>query len=152
MATFALLCILFIVFLMLIPIAEPMQVSPGDRPHIKLYEGFYQKDMMLSLEPEPGKPFYIRKIYKINLKSVDIFIPTRNDGYDDARTVKLWSMYPDDITASSESDFYNSYTEPDFARRTNGAKYKQLLEVRAGQHVVVNITDPVKKVFIFARC
>lgn len=150
MATIALLCILFMIFILLIPIAEHAENPPGLRPWIRLYEGFYQNKLYLNFESK--QPLYVRKMFKINLKSVDIFIPLLGDGLDNIRSVKIWSIYPDSLVASSESDFYNPYTEPDFARRANTAKYKLILDVRAGQRVLQDITEPVKKIFIYARC
>jgi hypothetical protein len=60
-------------------------------------------------------------------------------------------MYPGDTTSSTESDFYNSYTERDNGRTGNPFKYKLLVKLKAGEKVSANIMEPVKKVFIYGR-
>lgn len=145
--------ILIILLIFYLPINEYFGDEIISKPHIKLYENFNQKNMVFNFEPilEDPTALYLRKTVKINVKSIDLNLPEKRDGFDDLRTVEIWNIYDGDNTASSESDFYNSYTEPDFARRANSSKYKLLVKLKAGSRIKINIGEPVKKIFLYAR-
>ena len=125
----------------------------GPSPYIRLYENFNQKDLVFNFDPLLTDPtaLYLKKMVKVNVKSVDLNIPLKNDELDPFRKIEIWNVYNGDNTASSESDFYDSYTEPDFARRANDAKYKLLIDMKAGSRIKLNFREPVKKIFIYAR-
>lgn len=122
-------------------------------PFIRLHESFNLKNLVFDYEPVFDDPtsMYLRTVVKANIKSIDINLPKKNDGLDSIRTVEIWNIYNGDNTASSESDFYNMFTEPDFARRANDAKYKLITKVSAGNRIVLNVDEPIKKVFVYAR-
>lgn len=122
-------------------------------PYVKLYERFNQKNLIFDFQPllsDPGA-LHLRKMVKVDVKSIDLNLPLKGDNLDDARTIKIWNIYNGDNTASSESDFYNCYTEPDFARKANSAKYQLLIDMKAGTRIKLNFEIPIKKVFIYAR-
>ncbi len=123
------------------------------KPYIKFYDTYNKKTLIYKFEPiiSDRANNYLRKIFKINLKSLELNLPKREDGSDDQRTIEIWSMYPDSNTSSLQSDFYNSYTEPDYGRDANPGKYKLLVKLKAGEKVSANIMEPVKKIFVFAR-
>lgn len=122
-------------------------------PFVRLYERFNQKNLIFDLTPVLQDPtsMYFRDIVKAEIKSMDLNLPLKHDNLDDARKIEIWSVYPGDTTSSSESDFYNPFTEPDYARRANSAKYKLLVDMKAGNRIKLNLDEPVKKVFIYAR-
>jgi hypothetical protein len=127
--------------------------ASSKKAYIKLYDQFNKESLIFNFEPLLAAPAnnYIRKIVKVNLKSIELNLPKKNDGNDDYRVIEIWSMYPGDTTASMESDFYNSYTERDNGRTGNPFKYKLLAKLKAGEKVSANIMEPVKKVFIYGR-
>lgn len=122
-------------------------------PYVKLYESFNGKDMVFEFQPilEDPSALYFRDIVKVNVKSMDLNLPLKGDDLDDIRTIEIWSLYDGSNIASSESDFYNPFTEPDFARKANSAKYKLIVKMKAGQRIKLNVSEPIKKVFIYAR-
>jgi hypothetical protein len=127
-----------------------------DPSFVRLYEGVNQTDLAFKFEPEIDYDEkigngYLRLIMPISLQSVDINLPRVSPEFDPLRFVKIWQVFGNDTLASTESGFYNMYTEPDWARRTNSAKYKLLIEVAAGEHVVANISDVVRRIFIECR-
>ena len=133
---------------------EPIKLQKTTpKPFIKLYEEFNEKGLVFDFEPilEERTSRYLRKVLKVNLKSIDINVPKQNDGADEQRHVEIWSVYAGDNTASTESDFYNSFTEPDFAKKANPAKFKLITNAKAGERLTLNIMEPVKKIYIFAR-
>lgn len=125
---------------------------PVGEPYVKLYEDMRRTDLRFVF-PDPyygeSKDRYLRKIVKINLKSYDINIPKDPNIVNDLRRVEIWSIYDGDNDASLESDFYNSYLEPEYALRANSGKYKKILTVYPGNHAVGTIEEPVKKIALF---
>lgn len=135
---------------------QPQTADPKSQPYIRLYESFGQKDLAYEFTPEidfiakTGRGFH-KQILKISLKSVDINLPkSGSDVYDQLRKVEIWSIYGDDPNSSLESDFYNSYLEPDYVLRANPGKYKPVIQVFPGQHVKYDLTEPVKKIWLVA--
>lgn len=151
----AIIIILIIILILFNYYKQEHYENPNIKPEpfIKLYERYNQKNLIFDFEPLLTSPdyLYLRKIVKANIKSIDLNIPLHNDGFDDTRTIEIWNIYDGNNTASSESDFYNPYTEANFARRANSAKYKLLLKMNAGNRIKLNLTEPVKRVFIYAR-
>jgi len=147
------LYVLIIVMMILIAISAEQFIDPKNKAYIRLYSDFNQNNLQFQFTPRDQfyRNRYIRLIVKINLKSLDINMPLLHDGLDDVRVLEIWNMYEGTNVSSLESDFYNSYTEPDYARRANPGKYKLLLRLHAGQHYKLNITEPVKKIFLYAR-
>jgi len=123
------------------------------KPFVKLYEGFNQKDLIFVFQPLLNDPaaLYLKYIFKGNVKSVDINIPLSNDNLDNTRKVQIWNIYDGDNMASSESDFYNTYTEGNISLRANPGKYKLLLDMCAGNRIKLNISEAVKKILIYVR-
>lgn len=106
--------------------------------YIKLYEGFGQQKLAFTTNCKK-----LKQVIKINLKSADIDLSQNG-----IRKVEIWSIYGGENTASLESDFYNTYLEPDYALRANPGKFKKILVVKAGEHVKVDILVPVKKILL----
>jgi hypothetical protein len=139
---------------------DSSDASNGDatKPYIMLYEGFNFQNLAYSYSPgqidyddTSTIRGYLRQIIKCNLKSVDINLPKIGNEYDEVRRVELWGVDErDNNIASVESDFYNSYLEPELELRSNPARYRQLIRALPGDHVRVDIADPVKKVFVIA--
>ncbi len=128
---------------------------PG-KSYIRLYEAFNQEDIGFEFAPDidylnqTGNGFY-RAVVKMNLKSIDINLPkTGIPTYDQIRKVELWSVYPGMVDQSTESDFYNSYLEPDWALRANSAKYRLICRVLPGNSLKVDMIEPCKKVWVIA--
>ena len=115
---------------------DPVEIMFPNKGHVKLYEDMHWSDLAF----ENYK--YIRTKYRINLKSYDIYVPLINDGI--KREVLIWKI----DTQSTESDFYNMYTEPRFA---HSIKNKLILHVKAGEHARGILTEPVKIIFIHSN-
>jgi hypothetical protein len=126
-----------------------------------LYEDYKQQKLAYIYAPEKINydsmdiaRGYLREILKINLKSFDINLPiaTNNDtAYNNIRRIEIWAMNQNDSSiASIESNFYNSYLEPQIEFRANPAKYKMLTQVLPGNHVQMDVLEPVKKIFVLA--
>lgn len=150
----AVVIILIILLFMLSPAQEHLtNTTIQPIPFVRLYERFNQKNLIFDLTPvlEDPTSMYFKDIVKAEIKSIDLNLPIKNDNLDDVRKIEIWSIYDGNNTASSESDFYNPYTEPDFARRANSAKYKLLVSMKAGNRIKLNLAEPVKRVFIYAR-
>lgn len=129
---------------------ENLEIKPN-YPYIKLYENFYQNGLIFDFEPfDDPSALYIRKIIKANIKSIDLNIIKHNDGLDDTRFIKIWNMDDGSNIASLETDFYNPYTESDFARRAN-PKYELIVDIKPGERLTANFTIPIKKIFLYAR-
>jgi hypothetical protein len=149
----AIVVIIIILILLMSPTENYTNPTIKPEPYIKLYERFNQKNMIFDFEPLLSNPtyMYLKKIVKADVKSIDLNMPLKNDNLDDVRRIQIWNIYDGDNTASSESDFYNSYTESDFARKANDAKYKLLIDMKAGNRIKLNMAEPIKKLFIYAR-
>lgn len=140
-------------------LGNPVELSAADsKAYVRLYEEFDQKSPGFIFEPnidyanKIGDGYY-RDMMRVNLKSVDINLPKLGGdyaGYDKVRRVEIWSVYGDAPSASLTADFYNSYLEPEFALRANPGKYKPILRVLPGQHVVANFSEPIKKILLIA--
>lgn len=111
---------------------------------VLLYEDFGQKKLAYSFQGS-----YIKEQIKINLKSVDINLEKVNETYDKVRRVEIWRIGDSEVS-SSESDFYNSYLEPEYALRANPARYTLIARVFPGQRLKADIVEPVKKIWLFA--
>jgi hypothetical protein len=137
--------------------SEQFQRGPPDRAFIRLYEGYGARNLAFEYSPEIDYEHgegvgqgYIRRIMPINLKSVDIYLPPIGNRYDEIRRIEIWSVDRDDVTASTESGFYNSYLQPESELRANPAKFQQLVRALPGDHLRVDIVEPVKKIFLIA--
>ena len=129
---------------------EPISLQKTTpKPFIKLYEEFNENGLVFDFQPvlNARTSNFLRKILRVNLKSMDLNLPIQKDCMDDERRIEIWSVYD----SSTVSDFYNSFTEPDFAKKANPAKFKLIANVKAGERLNVNVMDPVKKIYIFAR-
>jgi hypothetical protein len=137
--------------------------GPGTEPalsgksYVKLYESFGQDDLGFEFAPDidyimkSGQGFYRGQV-KMNLKSIDINLPnTGIDTYDQIRKVELWSVYPDMVTQSTQSDFYNSYLEPAYSLTGNPAHYRKICRVLPGERLKIDMVEPIKKVFVIAN-
>ena len=168
MFSILILCLLILITLFLADkgyferLAGSPDLLQGDgdptKPYIMLYEGFNFQNLAYSYSPgqidyddTSTIRGYLRQIIKCNLKSVDINLPKMGNQYDEVRRVELWGVDErDNSIASVESDFYNSYLEPELELRSNPARYRQLIRALPGDHVRVDIADPIKKVFVIA--
>jgi hypothetical protein len=128
------------------------RLTSGDpQAFARLYSSFGQKDLAFEFVPDADTgQGYMKKIMPIDLKSVDINLPKIEGPYNQIRKVEIWSLYGDDPNSSLESDFYNSYLEPDYAFRANPGKYKPVVQVLPGQRVVADMTEPIKKIMFIA--
>lgn len=128
------------------------------QPYIKLYEGYNFTNLAYNFAPEHIDYTvtdiirgYLRQILRCDLKSVDINLPKVGGEYDQIRRVEIWAVDQiDNNTASVEAGFYNSYLMPESELRANPGKFKQLIRVLPGNHVKLEITEPVKKIFLIA--
>jgi hypothetical protein len=138
--------VILIILIIIFYLAKRKEHMTDIRSNIMLYEGFDQKNLAYSESLKPGE--YIKKMVRINLKSVDINLPKLGDKYDEIRRVEIWAMNNEDVNASLESGFYNSYLEPEIEFRANPAKYRKILRVLPGEHLVMNMTVPIKKIML----
>jgi hypothetical protein len=135
-------------------IGNPVEEATGTLSWIRLYEAPWQKDLAFEFAPEVDYAKrlgsgYIRRMMPVNLKSLDINLPRSGFGNMDVmRKIEIWGVFGNDVIASTESDFYNSYTEPDWALRANSAKYRLIGRVEPGQRLRVNPVEPVKRVMV----
>ena len=122
-------------------------------PFIKLYDSFQWKGLVFEHFPEMNLPAYkyVNTFYRGTVKSIDLNLPKQDDNLDSVRNIQVWGVNGSDNLASSECDFYNPFTEPDWAKRANYVKYKLLGEVRAGERIRIDLNTPIKKVYIYAR-
>lgn len=146
--------------------AVPAEAVIGSAPSVKLYEGPYGRDLAYDFTPrttDVGEG-YMRIIMPISLQSLDINLPLRDPAlepgdmpnitsrsYDPQRFVQVWAVFGDDTVASTESGFYNAYTEPDWARRANSAKYKLIAAVAPGERLVANVQIRVRRIFLICN-
>jgi hypothetical protein len=134
---------------------------PDSKSYIFLYEGFNQNNLAFKFVPEVNYDLgstskrglengYIKQIIKINLKSIDINLPKLNNKYDEIRHVEIWAIDDESNISSVESDFYNSYLEPEYAMRANPGRYREVLRILPGTHAKLDIAQPAKKIFLTA--
>lgn len=116
---------------------------------IYLYESFGFKDLAYTLSLKPGD--YIKQIIRVNLKSMKISLTKLGNKYDEIRRIEIWAMNNEDVTASMESGFYNSYLEPEVELKSNPAKYKKIATVLPGQNISIEMQFPVKKILLIAN-
>lgn len=120
--------------------------------YVRLYEELDQAGLAFEFQPNMnyGDKIgngYMRIIRPISLKSIDINVPRVSADYDPLRYVRVWQMYGNDSTASTESGFYNAYTEPEWVTRSS-PKYQLIAIVLPGEHLVANVTDRVRRVLL----
>lgn len=123
-------------------------------PFIHLYEHYNNEGLVFSFDPQTPEPEnnYLRMDFKGTVKSIDINLPMKNDNLDSIRFVKIWAVNPESNLSSSENyGIYNTYTEPDFAKKANDVKYKLILDQKPGSRIRMNLIDPANRWFIFAR-
>lgn len=157
--------VILLIIVILNTTAEQLCSSPilsrnpvDSQPYIKLYEGYNFTNLTYNFAPKHIDYTttdiirgYLRQILRCNLKSVDINLPRVGGEYDQIRRVEIWAMDQiDNNTASVEAGFYNSYLMPESELRANPGKFKQLIRVLPGNHVKLEITEPVKKIFVIA--
>lgn len=123
--------------------------------YVRLFEGFnftnevFQK----STTPQAGNLYY-RILMPINLKSLDINVTEQAPFVGSTvypRGVSIWSVYPGDATASTEATgiYMDTYTDPAFAFRANSPyKYEHVATVKPGEHVQMELGEPVKRIFM----
>jgi hypothetical protein len=129
--------------------------TSSDETYIRLYEGFGNHNLAYEFYPDSPEAArigngYIKQLLRVNLKSVDINLPKVGNGLDDIRRVEIWSVGNEDIDASTESGFYNSYLEPESELRANPAKYRNILRVLPGERLKIDMALPIKKIFLIA--
>jgi hypothetical protein len=129
------ICCIFLVLLWLYERKTSEKFTAPAR--VELYSSYNYKDLYFTSNGPR------RLIIKGPLKSYSVTAG--------ATPVELWSVDSRDIsTASSESGFYNTYTEPDIELRANPSRYILLARVAAGNTSRGEITIPVKKVYIIS--
>jgi len=141
-----------------VPSQVDVNKQSDDKPYVALYEGYNHKNLAYHFAPHSIdynsydiNRGYIRQIIKCNLKSLDINLPRIGNAYDTIRRVDIWAVDErDNSTASSESGFYNSYLEPDLELRSNPSRYRKIIQVLPGNRVKMEITKPVKKIYLIA--
>ena len=123
-------------------------------PFIHLYEHYDNQGAVFTFDPQTPDPDnnYIRMDFKGTVKSLDINLPLKKDNLNSIRFVKIWAINSGSNIASTESlGIYNTYTEPDFAKNANDAKYKLIIDQKPGSRIRMNLPEPVTRLFIFAR-
>jgi hypothetical protein len=115
---------------------------------VRLYEKPNSQGLAFDYAGLPGS--YYKQIMPINLKSVDIYLPPNGNKSDEIKRVEIWSLGGAN-NSSLLPGFYNSYLEPENELRANPAKYHMVLRVLPGQHVVQDITVPVKKIMLLVN-
>lgn len=121
-----------------------------ERPYVRLYEDYQKKDLAYEFSPPSGRGSH-RQFMRIQLKHVEAYLPKTSVGpYGQIRRIAIWSVYGGAPNASLLSTFYNAYLEPDTELRANPARYKKLVEVKPGERVSLDITDPTKQIFLYA--
>ena len=98
-------------------------------------------NLAYNIELKPSS--YLKQIIKINLKSLKV----NSLNHD----IEIWSIGNEDITASSESGFYDTYTIPESELRSNPAKFKKILSVSPGETKTMEIATPVKKILMIVH-
>jgi hypothetical protein len=128
-----------------------MDAKPG-MSYVKLYEGFNYTHKVFDKFTDSTGNLYYRILMPINLKSLDINVTPTSSGNatGEPRGVSIWSVYPGDQTASTEATgiYMDTYTDPTYAFRANSPKYQHVTTVEPGQHVRMELEDPVKRIFM----
>ncbi len=123
-------------------------IAMEDRPYLRLYEDFRGKDLAYEFNPRSGHGAH-RQFMKVNLKHIDAYLPRTNSGpFAQVRGMQIYSVYGGAPNASLLSSFYNPYLEPTSEFTANTAKYKQLLDLKPGQRVSIDVTDPTHQIAI----
>lgn len=112
---------------------------------VRLYESPAQKSLAFEYTGPPGS--YYKQMLRVNLKSIDVYLPPNGDKSDEIKRVEIWSMGGAN-NSSLVPGFYNSYLEPENEFRSNPAKYSMLYRILPGQHVQADLTEPVKKIML----
>jgi len=123
--------------------------------YVKLYEGFDYTQQVFDKRASGSENLYYRILMPINLKSLDINV--KQEPSSDApamlqqpRGVSIWSVYPGDVTASTEATgvYMDTYDDPAFAFRANSPKYQHIVTVQPGEQVKMELEVPVKRIFM----
>ena len=161
-STVAILIVVVILLIFVCPtgsermVAERVDADADPRmSYVRLFEGFgfthevFQK----TTTPQAGNLYY-RILMPINLKSLDINVTKEAPFVGSTvypRGVSIWSVYPGDATASTEATgiYMDTYTDPAFAFRANSPyKYQHVATVNPGEHVQMELNEPVKRIFM----
>lgn len=114
---------------------------------VKLYSEFGQQGHIFELKA----PGYMKKVLKINPKSMDLNLTKTNfPKYDEVRRIDIWEMNDIMPNASLATDFYNVYWNPEYVYRANPAQIKHIVSVRPGERVRADFPEPVKKIMLVA--
>lgn len=120
--------------------------------YVKLYEGFNHTQKVFDKKANGSTNFYQRILMPINLKTIDINVSATGSTVvpNAPRGVSIWSVYPGDPTASTEATgiYMDTYTDPAYAFRANSPKYQHVVTVEPGEHVVMELDVPVKRIFM----
>ena len=110
--------------------------------HVKLYES-YNYTSGYGRKWEFIGPGYMKKILRVSLKSLDIYVPPTG------KRVELWSINENDINASSESPGV-VYNLPEHELRAN-VKFNLIARVGPGQSLKKEITTNINRVLVIAE-
>lgn len=123
--------------------------------YVRLYEGFdFTNEVFTKTTTPQAGNLYYRILMPINLKSLDINVtkePPFVGSTAAPRGVSIWSVYPGDATASTVATgiYMDAYTDPAFAFRANSPyKYEHVVTVGPGEHVQMELEEPVKRIFM----
>ena len=127
--------IIVIIFLLII-LFSSFQEHLEEKPNLGVIT-LYETDGIVY------KSIPTRDIVPVNLKRYSIDL----SGLSKDKFVELWGMN----IMSSESEFYNSFTSPEFARRANPGNFDFIARVNGGNKIDLLNIVPTKKVFIYTN-
>lgn len=131
--------------------------AEGVNSYVRLYQDWdgtqmiFESENPLNASMEPGDIKYFKDHITGQVRTIDINILPSSDA-DRYRGVKIWAYYPNSNNATTLSMQYetNPFYMPE--HRLNAyAGFTLLADVKPGQHHVVQVNIPVKKIFMVAR-
>ena len=134
---------------------ENRQPAKPGKSYVKLYEGFNHTQKVFDKGVDKSMNFYERILRPINLKTIDINVTADGSTVmpNAPRGVTIWSVYPNDPTASTEATGVttSAYADAAYAFRANSPKYQHIVTVNPGEHVTMELDVPVKRIFMVAN-
>lgn len=113
---------------------------------LELYNDYARRHLEVLVPLIPKKRY--RDIWRGVVKSIHVEWPNVENG-----RLRIYSLYPGDAASSSESDFYNPFTESGDVYRANSAKYQLVLDTSPDRGHVQDyeVTEPVKRVLVIVE-
>jgi hypothetical protein len=115
---------------------------------VRLYEGFKLTNQVFDKSAQSNENLFERILMPVNLKSLDIQVALKDSTR--SRGVAIWSVYPGMQTASTQATgiYMDAYDDPTYAFRANTPKYHHVVTVMPGEHKIVELDEPVKRIFM----